>query len=200
MPEYFHIRSGNRITCRDWLQLSLKEGLTVFRDQSFIADLHSAAVKRIDDVAMLRNTQFREDAGPTAHPVKPSEYQAIDNFYTTTIYEKGAELIRMLHTLLGAKRFMQGMATYVRRFDGTAATTEDFVQAIADGACAEGEPLGFDLEQFKTWYHQAGTPQLTVERSWDASRGRLTLHFRQHTPPTPEQPIKKPLCCPLPWR
>lgn len=195
--EYFHNWSGNRITCRDWFQLSLKEGLTVFRDQSFTADLHSAAVKRIDDVAMLRNTQFREDAGPTAHPVKPSEYQAIDNFYTTTIYEKGAELIRMLHTLLGAKRFMQGMATYVSRFDGTAATTEDFVQAIADGACADGEPLSFDLEQFNTWYHQAGTPQLTVERTWDATRGLLTLHFRQQTPPTPEQPIKKPLVLPI---
>ena len=109
--EYFHNWSGNRITCRDWFQLSLKEGLTVFRDQSFTADLHSAAVKRIEDVAMLRNTQFREDAGPTAHPVKPAEYQAIDNFYTTTIYEKGAELIRMLHTLLGQERFMRGMAT-----------------------------------------------------------------------------------------
>ncbi len=195
--EYFHNWSGNRITCRDWFQLSLKEGLTVFRDQNFTADLHSAAVKRIDDVAMLRNTQFREDAGPTAHPVKPSEYQAIDNFYTTTIYEKGAELIRMLHTLLGSKRFMKGMATYVSRFDGTAATTEDFVQAIADGACADGEALGFDLQQFKRWYHQAGTPQLTVERSWEASRGRLMLHLRQQTPPTPEQPVKQPLVLPI---
>ena len=146
---------------------------------------------------MLRNTQFREDAGPTAHPVKPSEYQAIDNFYTTTIYEKGAELIRMLHTLLGSKRFMRGMATYVSRFDGTAATTEDFVQAIADGACANGETLGFDLEQFKRWYHQAGTPQLTVERSWEASSGRLTLQLRQQTPPTPEQPVKQPLVLPI---
>ena len=136
--EYFHNWSGNRITCRDWFQLSLKEGLTVFRDQCFTADLHSEAVKRIEDVAMLRNTQFREDAGPTAHPVKPAEYQAIDNFYTTTIYEKGAELIRMLRTLLGPERFMKGMEVYVQRFDGTAATTEDFVQAIADGATSQG--------------------------------------------------------------
>ena len=195
--EYFHNWTGNRITCRDWFQLSLKEGLTVFRDQSFTADLHSAAVKRIEDVAMLRNTQFREDSGPTAHPVKPSEYQAIDNFYTTTIYEKGAELIRMLHTLLGHQRFMQGMATYVSRFDGTAATTEDFVQAIADGACADGQPLGFDLEIFRRWYHQAGTPQLDVERQWDAERGELMLQLRQSTPATPGQSEKQPLVLPL---
>ena len=195
--EYFHNWSGNRITCRDWFQLSLKEGLTVFRDQSFTADLHSAAVKRIEDVAMLRNTQFREDAGPTAHPVKPAEYQAIDNFYTTTIYEKGAELIRMLHTLLGQKRFMRGMATYVRRFDGTAATTEDFVQSIVDGAAADGEPLGFDPEAFKRWYHQAGTPQLTVDRQWDAAQGQMTLHLHQATAPTPGQDAKLPLVLPL---
>ncbi len=197
--EYFHNWTGNRITCRDWFQLSLKEGLTVFRDQSFTADLHSAAVKRIDDVAMLRNTQFREDAGPTAHPVKPNEYYAIDNFYTTTIYEKGAELIRMLHTLLGQKRFMQGMAVYVQRFDGTAATTEDFVQAIVDGACEGGEPLGFDPSQFRRWYHQAGTPQLNVERHWDADRGLLTLQLRQSTPATPgqAQTEKQPLVLPV---
>ena len=195
--EYFHNWSGNRITCRDWFQLSLKEGLTVFRDQSFTADLHSAAVKRIEDVSMLRNTQFREDAGPTAHPVKPSEYQAIDNFYTTTIYEKGAELIRMLHTLLGAERFMQGMATYVSRCDGTAATTEDFVQSIVDGASADGTPLGFDPELFRRWYHQAGTPQLTVKRQWDEASGQLTLHLSQMTPPTPGQEEKQPLVLPI---
>ena len=195
--EYFHNWSGNRITCRDWFQLSLKEGLTVFRDQSFTADLHSAAVKRIEDVATLRNTQFREDAGPTAHPVKPDEYQAIDNFYTTTIYEKGAELIRMLHTLLGHERFMRGMATYVRRFDGTAATTEDFVQAIVDGATEDGQPLGFDSDRFKRWYHQAGTPELTVERQWDAAQGQMTLHLRQTTAPTPGQDEKLPLVLPL---
>ena len=195
--EYFHNWSGNRITCRDWFQLSLKEGLTVFRDQSFTADLHSAAVKRIEDVALLSNTQFREDAGPTAHPVKPAEYQAIDNFYTTTIYEKGAELIRMLHTLLGQERFMRGMATYVSRFDGTAATTEDFVQSIVDGAAQDGQPLGFDSERFKRWYHQAGTPELTVQRQWDAVKGELTLELRQSTPPTPGQTEKQPLVLPI---
>ena len=195
--EYFHNWTGNRITCRDWFQLSLKEGLTVFRDQSFTADLHSAAVKRIEDVSMLRNTQFREDAGPTAHPVKPSEYQAIDNFYTTTIYEKGAEVIRMLHTLLGHERFMQGMAEYVRRFDGTAATTEDFVAAIAAGATQDGSPLPFDLEQFRRWYHQAGTPQLTVVQHWDAEQGVMTVTLQQSTPPTPGQPQKDPLVVPV---
>jgi len=195
--EYFHNWSGNRITCRDWFQLSLKEGLTVFRDQSFTADLHSAAVKRIEDVSMLRNTQFREDAGPTAHPVKPSEYQAIDNFYTTTIYEKGAELIRMLHTLLGQERFMRGMATYVSRFDGTAATTEDFVQSIVDGAAGDGTELGFDPELFKRWYHQAGTPELKVQRRWDATNGQLTLELSQVTAPTPGQETKQPLVLPI---
>ena len=195
--EYFHNWSGNRITCRDWFQLSLKEGLTVFRDQCFTADLHSEAVKRIEDVAMLRNTQFREDAGPTAHPVKPAEYQAIDNFYTTTIYEKGAELIRMLRTLLGPERFMKGMEVYVERFDGTAATTEDFVQAIADGATSQGEPLGFDLERFKRWYHQAGTPELSIDRQWNPESGQLTVDLRQVTPPTPGQAAKQPLVLPV---
>lgn len=195
--EYFHNWSGNRITCRDWFQLSLKEGLTVFRDQCFTADLHSEAVKRIEDVAMLRNTQFREDAGPTAHPVKPAEYQAIDNFYTTTIYEKGAELIRMLRTLLGPDRFMKGMEVYVQRFDGTAATTEDFVQAIADGATSQGEPLGFDLERFKRWYHQAGTPELSIDRQWNPESGQLTVDLLQATPPTPGQADKQPLVLPV---
>ena len=195
--EYFHNWSGNRITCRDWFQLSLKEGLTVFRDQCFTADLHSEAVKRIEDVAMLRNTQFREDAGPTAHPVKPAEYQAIDNFYTTTIYEKGAELIRMLRTLLGPERFMKGMEVYVQRFDGTAATTEDFVQAIADGATSLGEPLGFDLERFKRWYHQAGTPELSIDRQWNPESGQLTVDLHQTTPPTPGQADKQPLVLPV---
>ena len=150
--EYFHNWTGNRVTCRDWFQLSLKEGLTVFRDQCFTADLHSQALKRIEDASMLRNTQFREDAGPTAHPVKPDAYQAIDNFYTTTIYEKGAELIRMLQTLLGKERFMRGMGLYFRRHDGEAATTNDFVAAILQGALQDGEPLGFDPEQFERWY------------------------------------------------
>ena len=195
--EYFHNWSGNRITCRDWFQLSLKEGLTVFRDQCFTADLHSEAVKRIEDVATLRNTQFREDAGPTAHPVKPAEYQAIDNFYTTTIYEKGAELIRMLRTLLGPDRFMKGIEVYIQRFDGTAATTEDFVQAIADGATSRGEPLGFDLERFKRWYHQAGTPELSIDRQWNPELGQLTIDLHQSTPPTPGQVDKQPLVLPV---
>ena len=197
--EYFHNWSGNRITCRDWFQLSLKEGLTVFRDQCFTADLHSPALKRIEDAAMLRNTQFREDAGPTAHPVKPDAYQAIDNFYTTTIYEKGAELIRMLQTLLGKERFMRGMALYFQRHDGEAATTNDFVAAIVEGAAEDGQPLGFDPEQFEGWYLQAGTPRVEVQRAWDAGRGRLTVTFRQSTPPTPGQPKKQAMVIPVLW-
>ena len=197
--EYFHNWSGNRITCRDWFQLSLKEGLTVFRDQCFTADLHSSALKRIEDAAMLRNTQFREDSGPTAHPVKPDAYQAIDNFYTTTIYEKGAELIRMLRTLLGGERFMRGMRLYFQRHDGEAATTEDFVAAIVEGATEDGTPLNFQPEQFKRWYHQAGTPHVSVERQWEPTHGRLTLTFRQSTAPTPGQPEKLPVVIPVLW-
>ena len=199
--EYFHNWTGNRITCRDWFQLSLKEGLTVFRDASFTADLHSAAVKRIEDVSLLRNTQFREDAGPTAHPIQPDHYQAIDNFYTTTIYEKGAEVIRVLHTLLGEELFMRGMALYVRRHDGTAATCHDFVQAMQDAAeqaWADGAALPrFDFEQFRRWYHQAGTPQLQIERHWDGEQGTLRLNVRQSTPPTPGQPHKQSVVIPL---
>ena len=197
--EYFHNWSGNRITCRDWFQLSLKEGLTVFRDQCFTADLHSPALKRIEDAAMLRNTQFREDAGPTAHPVKPDAYQAIDNFYTTTIYEKGAELIRMLQTLLGQARFMRGMALYFQRHDGEAATTNDFVAAIVEGATQDGRPLGFDPVQFERWYRQAGTPMVQVKRVWEPQQGRLTLTFRQRTPPTPGQPEKQAVVIPVLW-
>ncbi len=204
--EYFHNWTGNRITCRDWFQLSLKEGLTVFRDACFTADLHSAAVKRIEDVAMLRNTQFREDAGPTAHPIQPDQYEAIDNFYTTTIYEKGAEVIRALQTLLGPERFMAGMALYVERHDGTAATCDDFLQALEDAASAAapagGEAGGagqarFDFAQFRRWYHQAGTPQLEIERHWDGDSGSLLLVVRQQTPPTPGQASKQPLVIPL---
>ncbi|MEY4360582.1 MAG: putative aminopeptidase, partial [Cyanobacteriota bacterium] len=199
--EYFHNWTGNRITCRDWFQLSLKEGLTVFRDASFTADLHSAAVKRIEDVSLLRNTQFREDAGPTAHPIQPDHYQAIDNFYTTTIYEKGSEVIRALHTLLGEETFMRGMALYVSRHDGTAATCQDFVQAMQDAAeqaWAAGAPLPrFDFAQFRYWYSQAGTPQLQIERHWDEQQGRLSLTVRQHTPPTPGQPHKQDAVIPL---
>ena len=199
--EYFHNWTGNRITCRDWFQLSLKEGLTVFRDASFTADLHSAAVKRIEDVSLLRNTQFREDAGPTAHPIQPDHYQAIDNFYTTTIYEKGAEVIRALHTLLGEEVFMRGMALYVERHDGTAATCNDFVQAMQDAAeqaWAAGAALPrFDFVRFRRWYSQAGTPQLAIERHWDGDAGTLRLVVRQSTPPTPGQPEKQPLVVPL---
>ncbi|MEY3963058.1 MAG: hypothetical protein RLZZ106_313, partial [Cyanobacteriota bacterium] len=199
--EYFHNWTGNRITCRDWFQLSLKEGLTVFRDASFTSDLHSAAVKRIEDVSLLRNTQFREDAGPTAHPIQPDHYQAIDNFYTTTIYEKGSEVIRVLHTLLGEETFMRGMALYVSRHDGTAATCNDFVQAMQDAAeqaWAQGAALPrFDFAQFRHWYSQAGTPLLQIERHWDGDQGTLKLHVRQSTPPTPGQPEKQPLVVPL---
>jgi aminopeptidase N len=199
--EYFHNWTGNRITCRDWFQLSLKEGLTVFRDQSFTEDLHGAGLNRIENVAMLRNTQFREDAGPTAHPVQPDAYQAIDNFYTTTIYEKGSELIRMLHTLLGEETFMQGMALYVRRHDGSAATCDDFVQAMQDAAerawLADPTRPQFDFGQFRRWYHQAGTPVLHVQRHWDGEAGVLELHLSQHTPATPGQADKQPLVIPL---
>ena len=200
--EYFHNWTGNRITCRDWFQLSLKEGLTVFRDQCFSADQHGESLNRIENVAMLRNTQFREDAGPTAHPVQPDRYEAIDNFYTTTIYEKGSELIRMLHTLLGDDTFQRGMALYVARHDGSAATCEDFVRAMEDaaagGAAAEvarRPPFGFG--RFRRWYHQAGTPVVRIQRHWDGSSGRLELTFHQHTPATPGQPHKEPLVIPL---
>jgi aminopeptidase N len=199
--EYFHNWTGNRITCRDWFQLSLKEGLTVFRDQSFSEDLHGAALNRIENVALLRNTQFREDAGPTAHPVQPDAYQAIDNFYTTTIYEKGSEVIRMLHTLLGEEAFMRGMALYVSRHDGSAATCADFVQAMEDAAqeawAADPAAPRFDFAQFRRWYHQAGTPVLQLQRHWDGETGVLELLIRQHTPPTPGQSEKQPLVIPL---
>ena len=199
--EYFHNWTGNRITCRDWFQLSLKEGLTVFRDACFTADLHSAAVKRIEDVSFLRNSQFREDAGPTAHPIQPDQYEAIDNFYTTTIYEKGAEVIRALQTLLGPVRFMAGMALYVQRHDGTAATCDDFLQAMEDAASAgkagPGQQAPFAFAQFRRWYHQAGTPRLEIERHWDGEAGSLRLTVRQHTPPTPGQADPQPLVIPL---
>lgn len=199
--EYFHNWTGNRITCRDWFQLSLKEGLTVFRDQCFSADLHGHAQVRIETAAALRNTQFREDGGPTAHPVQPDQYEAIDNFYTTTIYEKGAEVIRVLHTLLGEEVFMRGIALYVERYDGTAATCEAFVQALQDAAeqswaVAGTAPL-FDFGQFRRWYHQAGTPTLRIRRRWRRASGTLELEIRQSTPPTPGQPRKEPLVIPL---
>jgi aminopeptidase N len=193
--EYFHNWTGNRITCRDWFQLSLKEGLTVFRDQCFSADLHGHSLNRIENVAFLRNSQFREDSGPTAHAVQPDHYQAIDNFYTTTIYEKGAELIRALQTLLGQETFFKGMALYVDRHDGSAATIDDFLAAMRDGA-ADVE-LPFDFEQFRLWYSQAGTPLLRIRRRWNRQRGTLELTISQQTPPTPGQSHKQPLVIPV---
>lgn len=186
--EYFHNWSGNRVTCRDWFQLSLKEGLTVFRDQCFSADMNSATVKRVEDVDLLRTVQFPEDQGPMAHPVRPAAYQKIDNFYTVTIYEKGAELVRMQHELLGAERFRAGTDLYFRRFDGQAVTTDDFVD------CME-EASGLDLRQFRRWYDQAGTPCLTVQDRIE--QGAYVLTFRQMTPPTAGQPDKLPLMIPV---
>jgi aminopeptidase N len=186
--EYFHNWSGNRVTCRDWFQLSLKEGFTVFRDQMFSADMGSAAVKRIEDVKMLRAAQFPEDGGPLAHPVRPDSYMEIANFYTATVYNKGAELIRMLHTLLGPDRFRAGSDLYFDRNDGRAVTCEDFVRAMEE---ASGE----DLSQFRLWYEQAGTPRIRAELSRDEGSARLLL--RQEVPPTPGQPVKKPMPIPL---
>ncbi len=195
--EYFHNWTGNRITCRDWFQLSLKEGLTVYRDQSFTADLHSPDVKRVEDVSLLRNTQFREDAGPTSHPVKPDKYHSIDNFYTTTIYEKGAEIIRMLNILIGKERFMKGFSLYIKRFDGTAATTEDFLSAIAEGACSDGSDLGFELDKFRRWYHQRGTPKVSVSRQWIQEEGKLTITLKQIIPQTEDKSSGYPLVIPF---
>jgi len=188
--EYFHNWTGNRVTCRDWFQLSLKEGLTVFRDQQFSADMRSAAVERIQDVRTLRARQFPEDAGPLAHPVRPSSYIEINNFYTATVYDKGAELIRMLHRLLGEDDFRAGMRLYFERHDGQAATCDDFLAAMAEAA-------GADLRQFGLWYAQAGTPTLTVTARHDAEAAELELEFRQETPPTPGQAEKLPLHLPF---
>lgn len=188
--EYFHNWTGNRITCRDWFQLSLKEGLTVFRDQEFSAEMNSAAVQRINDVRTLRTHQFPEDAGPMAHPVRPQSYMEINNFYTLTVYEKGAEVVRMYQTLLGREGFRKGMDLYFQRHDGQAVTTDDFCAAMADAN-------GVDLTQFKRWYDQAGTPELTVRAHWDAAQGRYTLEVAQHCPPTPGQPEKLPFVIPL---
>ena len=167
--EYFHNWTGNRVTCRDWFQLSLKEGLTVFRDQEFSSDMGSRAVERIAAVEYLRRDQFAEDAGPMAHPVRPDEYQEINNFYTATVYEKGAEVIRMQHTLLGPAAFRRGMDLYFERHDGQAVTCDDFVQAMQDAS-------GLDLTQFKRWYSQAGTP--VVRRRGPLRRGGEDLHAR----------------------
>ena len=193
--EYFHNWTGNRITCRDWFQLSLKEGLTVFRDQCFTADMHSPAIKRIEDVNLLRNFQFLEDSGPTSHAVKPKEYVSIDNFYTTTIYEKGAELIRMLQTCLGRQEFMRGIANYITTFDGSAATTEEFVLSVVSGAYEKEKEIDFDMDLFLAWYYQPGTPTVTIKRKWEASIGRLTLEFSQEL--NNEESFHKPLIIPI---
>ncbi len=188
--EYFHNYTGNRVTCRDWFQLSLKEGLTVFRDQEFSADLNSAAVKRIDDVRILRQSQFPEDAGPMAHPVRPASYVEINNFYTVTVYNKGAELIRMQQALLGKEAFNMGVRHYLRKHDGQAVTTDDFVAALEE--CS-----GQDLTLFRRWYAQAGTPRLSIETSYDAVKKEYRLLCRQSCPATPDQTAKKPFQIPF---
>ena len=188
--EYFHNWSGNRVTCRDWFQLSLKEGFTVFRDQNFSADMGSHAVKRIEDVRILRAGQFPEDSGPLAHPVRPESYMEISNFYTATIYNKGAELIRMMALMLGPERFRAGTDLYFARHDGQAATCEDFVRAMEEG----GE---IDLSQFRLWYEQAGTPRVRALLSHDPVTRQVELTLEQSVPPTPGQPEKQPMAIPL---
>ena len=188
--EYFHNWSGDRVTCRDWFQLSLKEGFTVFRDQSFSADIGSAAVKRIDDVRLLRAAQFPEDAGPLAHPVRPESYLEISNFYTSTIYNKGAEVIRMMRTIVGPEPFRAGSDLYFERHDGQAVTCEDFVTAMEDAS-------GVDLGQFRLWYSQAGTPRVTARLDHDADARRATLSLTQSIPDTPGQVGKAPMVIPL---
>ena len=186
--EYFHNWSGNRVTCRDWFQLSLKEGFTVLRDQLFSQDMGSQAVKRIEDVRVLRSVQFPEDSGPLAHPIRPESFREISNFYTATIYNKGAEVIRMMRTMAGPARFRAGTDLYFDRHDGEAATCEDFVKAIEDGA-------RLDLAQFRRWYSQAGTPQVKAEL--ERVDGTARLHLSQETPATPGQPLKEPVPIPL---
>jgi len=188
--EYFHNWTGDRITCRDWFQLCLKEGLTVFRDQEFTADQRSRAVERISDVRELRTSQFVEDAGPLAHPVRPTLYHEINNFYTATVYQKGAEVVRMIKTLLGAQGFRAGMDLYFTRHDGQAATVEQFVQCFADVS-------GRDMCQFMRWYSQAGTPEIKVAPHYDSAARSLRLDLAQIVPPTPGQPDKEPMVIPL---
>ncbi len=188
--EYFHNWTGNRVTCRDWFQLSLKEGLTVFRDQQYGGDRYSHAVQRIQEVRQLRAAQFPEDAGPMAHPVRPESYIEISNFYTATVYNKGAEVVRMIHTLLGADNFRAGMDLYFQRHDGQAVRTEEFVQAMQDAS-------GIDLEQFRRWYSQAGTPRVTASGDYDAAGRRYTLRLSQRCPATPDQADKQPFHIPI---
>lgn len=188
--EYFHNWTGNRVTCRDWFQLSLKEGLTVFRDQEFTADMSSRPVKRIHDVRLLRVHQFPEDSGPMAHPVRPQSYMEINNFYTATVYEKGAEVVRMYQTLLGREGFRKGMDLYFRRHDGQAVTTDDFAAAMADANQV-------DLTQFKRWYDQAGTPELVITGHWEERAQSYTLEVTQRCEPSPGQAVKAPFHIPL---
>ena len=188
--EYFHNWTGNRVTCRDWFQLSLKEGLTVFRDQEFSADMGSRAVKRIEDVRILRQHQFAEDSGPMAHSVRPDSYMEINNFYTVTVYEKGAEVIRMIHTLLGPDNYRKGMDLYFSRHDGQAVTCDDFVAAMEDAS-------GVDLGQFRLWYSQAGTPEVTLSHRYDQAAETLSLTLRQTLPDTVGQVDKQPQHIPL---
>ncbi len=188
--EYFHNWTGNRITCRDWFQLCLKEGLTVYRDHEFSADMRSRPVKRIAEVRLLKAHQFPEDSGPLAHPVRPERYSEINNFYTATVYEKGSEVIRMLAIVLGAEAFKAGLDLYFSRHDGDAATVEDFLKCFEDAA-------GVDLGQFALWYQQAGTPDITVSAEYSASAGQLTLDIEQSLPATPGQDNKRPMHIPL---
>ncbi|MCX8506565.1 MAG: aminopeptidase N, partial [Alphaproteobacteria bacterium] len=190
--EYFHNWTGNRVTCRDWFQLSLKEGLTVFRDQKFSEDMGSAALKRIADVRVLRSSQFPEDSGPHAHPIRPDSYIEINNFYTATVYNKGAEIIRMMHRILGVAGFRRGMDLYFARHDGQAVTCDDFVQAMEDA----NKPSA-DLSQFRRWYGQSGTPIVTISRKYDAAHGVLELTVQQLTKPTQTQAEKQDLHIPL---
>jgi aminopeptidase N len=188
--EYFHNWSGNRVTCRDWFQLSLKEGLTVFRDQEFSADMNSRAVLRIDDVTNLRRRQFPEDAGPLAHPIRPDNYMEINNFYTMTVYEKGAEVIRMMCTILGPVNYRKGTDLYFSRHDGQAVTCEDFVRCMEDAS-------GIDLSQFRLWYEQAGTPEIDFTGEYNRKEQTYTIRLFQNLPPTPGQPVKKPMHIPI---
>ena len=188
--EYFHNWSGNRVTCRDWFQLSLKEGFTVFRDQEFSADMGSRGVKRIRDVRVLRSAQFAEDAGPMAHPIRPDSYEEINNFYTVTVYNKGAEVVRMLRHIVGSEQFRTGTDLYFERHDGQAVTTEDFVKAIEDAN-------DLQLEQFRLWYSQAGTPEVQAQTEFDSGAGTALLTFSQTCPDTPGQKDKLPFQIPL---
>ncbi len=190
--EYFHNYSGNRVTVNSWFQLSLKEGLTVFRDQCFSSDMNSASVRRIRDVAYLRTVQFSEDSGPMAHPIRPLFFQTINNFYTTTVYKKGSEVIRMLHTLCGTEGYRKGTDIYFSRHDGQAVTTDEWMRALHDA-----NPNAFDFDRFKRWYDQAGTPSVTVDSVYDADKKTLTLNMSQVVPPTYRQPTKLPALIPV---